>query len=464
MRFIKFALGLLILLILIIPLFSNHQYQDSVSESLARDESPVQKIDSEGFEPQEDPIVSVLLGLIIILIGAKIGGDFFERIGQPAVLGELVVGVILGNIVLFTGWEGLSFLRTNEHINILAEIGVIVLLFEVGLEENIKGMMKVGLSSLLVAALGVTAPFFLGYFCGMWLLPGEPESVYIFLGATLTATSVGITARVLRDLNKIDTTEGRIILGAAVIDDILGLIILAVVTGIVISGAVSLGTIGFVTLKAFIFLIGAFLLGLILTPRIFKLFQKLRVEGVMVISALLFAFLLAYLASKVGLATIVGAFAAGLILEEAHFKGFRETYTLRDLIKPISSFLVPIFFVLMGIQVRLETFKEIPVLGMAAALTVAAIVGKQICGFGALGKGVDRISVGVGMIPRGEVGLIFAAIGRKLIIPGTDIRVINPGTYSAVVIMVILTTLLTPSLLKFTFLRGKTEKTNENSS
>jgi Kef-type K+ transport system membrane component KefB len=407
-----------------------------------------------GKEIQEDPITQVLIGLIVILLGAKIGGYLSERIGQPIVLGELIVGVIIGNLALLTGWQGFVFLRFNEHIEVLAELGIIIFLFEVGLEENIENMRKVGISSFLVAAIGVVFPFLLGYLCSKILLPGKLSSVYIFIGATLTATSVGITARVLRDLKRINTIEGRIILGAAVIDDILGLMILAIVTGIVTSGAVNLTDIGFITLKASLFLVGAIVLGVILAPKILKLAQLLWVEGIMLISALLFAFLLSYLANKVGLATIVGAFAAGLILEEAHFKGFKKaTYTINDMIRPLSSFLVPIFFVLMGIQVRLETFKELHIIGFSLALTIVAIIGKQLCGLGAIGKNLDRISIGVGMIPRGEVGLIFAAIGRKLIIPGTNIHVIDSGTYSAVVMMVILTTFLTPPTLKYTLLR-----------
>jgi Kef-type K+ transport system membrane component KefB len=408
----------------------------------------------------EDPIGSVLIGLIVILLGAKIGGSIFERFEQPSVLGELIAGVIIGNIALLSGWKGFVFLRTNEYINILAELGIIILLFEVGLEENIENMLKVGISSFLVACIGVVFPFFLGYICGKILLPGKANSVYIFIGATLTATSVGITARVLRDLKKINSREGRIILGAAVLDDILGLMILAVVTGIVTSGAVSFQEIGLITTKALIFLVGALTIGVLLAPKIMRVAQIFWVEGIMVVTALIFAFLLAYLAHEAGLATIVGAFAAGLILEEAHFKGFKETdYTIHDMIRPISSFLVPIFFVLMGIQVRLETFKEIHVLGLSAALTIAAIIGKQLCGMGAIGKNLDRISIGVGMIPRGEVGLIFAAIGRKLVIPGTNIPVIDPGIYSAIVIMVIITTLSTPPILKFTLLR-KEKKSN----
>ncbi|MGH7457002.1 MAG: cation:proton antiporter, partial [bacterium] len=197
-----------------------------------------------------------------------------------------------------------------------------------------------------------------------------------------------------------------------------------------------------------LFLFGALGLGVFLVPKIMQQLAKLRTAGIMLIAALLFAFLLSYLANAAGLAAIVGAFAAGLILEEVHFHGFREEITIEKLLKPLATFLVPIFFVLMGIQVRLETFADLSVLGVAAGLTIAAIIGKQICGFGVLEKGLDRLTVGVGMIPRGEVGLIFASIGKSL-------KVIDDATFSAVVIMVIVTTLITPPVLKVTSTRGE---------
>jgi Kef-type K+ transport system membrane component KefB len=197
---------------------------------------------------------------------------------------------------------------------------------------------------------------------------------------------------------------------------------------------------------ASVFLVGALALGAFLIPKIMRHLAKLRTAGVMLTSSLLLAFGLAYAASKVGLAPIVGAFAAGLILDEVHFNSFRQEITIDQLIRPIATLLVPIFFVLMGIQVRLETFADPSVLGLAAGLTLAAIAGKQICGLGVLEKNLDRLSVGVGMIPRGEVGLIFAGIGKTL-------KVIDDGTFSAIVIMVMLTTLCTPPVLKYTLLR-----------
>ena len=403
------------------------------------------------------PVVPVLLGLAIILAAAKLGGELFERIHQPAVLGELVFGVILGNLTL-VGFRAFEFLGTTQGIEILAQIGVILLLFDVGLESNVKEMLSVGASSLLVAVLGIVAPFFLGWGLSAWLLPGEELLVHLFIGATLCATSVGITARVLTDLGKIQARESKIILGAAVIDDILGLVILAVVTGVIAAantgGELATMDIALIIVKAIVFLGGAILVGSWISPRMFRLASKLRIQGMLLTVSLVFLFVLSYLADLIGLATIVGAFAAGLILDEVHYKDFvdRGDHTLEELIHPISIFLVPVFFVLMGIRVDLSSFGRVEILGFAALLSVAAIAGKMICVAGVLEKGLDRISVAVGMVPRGEVGLIFASIGAGLVLHGE--RVISASVFAAVVIMVIVTTLMTPPALKWTLARG----------
>ena len=418
-----------------------------------------------------DPIAPTLLALFVILAAAKLGGELFERIGLSAVLGELTGGVILGNMALVnSGWTFLEPLRLNPLqadwaivIDSLARLGVIVLLFEVGLESTVKGMLKVGTSSLLVAVLGVIAPFLLGFGVSWIFIREMPAGlagiaqagfslnyVHLFIGAVLCATSAGIPARVFKDLGKLQTKEAQIILGAAVIDDVLGLMILAVVGGIIQAAEkgrpMEMGSVLGLIAVAVLFLGGSLVIGVFLVPRIMKQLAKLRTGGVMLTSVLLFAFALSYLASVAGLAPIVGAFAAGLLLEDVHFRGFREEIHIEQLVRPVATFLVPIFFVLMGIQVRLETFANLSVLGVAAGLTLAAVAGKQICGFGVLEKGLNRLSVGVGMIPRGEVGLIFAGIGKIL-------KVIDDATFSAVVIMVIVTTLATPPLLKVTLAR-----------
>lgn len=411
--------------------------------------SPV--LASEG-TAHTDPVASVAVALVIILLAAKFGGDLATRVGQPAVLGELLVGVVLGNLTL-VGVSGFEHIRTDPSLEMLARIGVLVLLFEVGLESTVGQMLKVGLSSFLVALLGVAAPFALGWGVGAWLLPDESVYVHAFLGATLTATSVGITARVLKDLGCSQSNEARIILGAAVIDDVFGLVILGVVTGVItaaeLGGTLSGSEITLMLGKAAGFLIGSLVLGVYLSPTLFSVASKLRARGVLLAVGLSFCFFLSWLANAIGLAPIVGAFAAGLILEDVHYRDFvdRGEHGLEELIHPISSFLVPIFFVLMGMRTDLRSFAQPGVLGLAAALTAAGILGKQVCAFGVIGRGIDRVSVGLGMIPRGEVGLIFANIGLTLSVGGH--RIIDQATFSAVVIMVIVTTMITPPALKW---------------
>src|SRR6266478_439379 len=408
--------------------------------------------------PMPDPVAPVLLALAAILAGAKLGGDLAERIGQPAVLGELVVGILLGNLDLV----GVSWFRgvaADHTVDGLARLGVVLLLFEVGLESTVGDMLKVGGRSLLVAVLGVVTPWVLGWGVGALLHPGSSPYVHAFLGATLTATSVGITARVLKDLGHAQSPEARIILGAAVIDDVLGLVVLAAVAAVIAAAdsgaALSYGALALVLGKALIFLFGALSLGVAFSPRLFSFASRLRGSGVLLATALVFCFTLAWLASVIGLAPIVGAYAAGLILEDLHYRDFaaKEERQLEDLVRPISSFLVPVFFVLLGMRVDLATFVRPEILGLAAVLTVAAVIGKQACALGALGARLDWLSIGIGMIPRGEVGLIFANIGLTLVVHGEHI--IDAATYSAVVIMVMLTTLITPPALKWSLGRGR---------
>jgi len=399
----------------------------------------------------EDPSLSLLLYLVVILLSAKLMGHLGVLLGQPAVLGELCAGILVGNLHLF-GIQGLTGIASDPYVDILARIGVVVLLFSVGLESTIRDILNVGLSSLLVALLGVAAPFGLGWFVGAWLLPDQSIYAHAFLGATLCATSVGITARVLQDIGKSRDKEARIILGAAVIDDVLGLIILATVSGIILAAdqgeKMSLWSQARIALKAGGFLVIALMLGSFLTPKIFRRAAKLRGPGVLLGVSLAFCFLLSFLAGISGLAPIVGAFAAGLLLESVHFREFgeREIHYLEDALRPLMEFLVPVFFVQMGAKVDVRVFASTEALWLALALTVAAIAGKQLCSLGVLGKGINRWAIGFGMIPRGEVGLIFASIGATLILGGE--RIIDNTTYSAVVIMVLVTTLITPPLLK----------------
>jgi Kef-type K+ transport system membrane component KefB len=411
----------------------------------------------------------VLVGVAVILLIGKLGGELFERLRQPAVLGELLAGITLGNLVIF-GFYAAEPLKQDATIAALAEIGVIILLFEVGLESDLKEMVEVGWSSLLVASLGVVAPFFLGWAVAAYFLPQEPRLVHFFIGATLCATSVGITARVFKDLGKLSTREARIILGAAVIDDVMGLFILAVVSGAIKSAAsgtiLSMVDVAIIAIKAVLFLVGAIVVGQFVVPHILRGAGRLETRGVLLTLAISFCMLLAGAAAKVGLAPIVGAFAAGLILDEVHYrpKGLPSERDLGDLLHPVSTVLVPIFFVLMGMQVDLRLFARLDVLGFALVLTVAAIVGKQVCSLGVIERGVDRLVIGLGMIPRGEVGLIFAGIGATLMLPtatGASLPVISPSTFGAILIMVIITTLVTPIALKWALRRRQRKRSKE---
>lgn len=417
-----------------------------------------------------NPVAPVLAAIVLLLFFAKLSGDVFERIGMPAVLGELCVGVLLGNsayLMSMAGYEFnlLDFLHRPENgsgnpydpgaaLYILAEIGVVLLLFEVGLESNLMEMSRVGVSSLIVAVLGVIAPIVLGLGVGYWFLPNSPWQTWLFLGATLCATSVGITARVLKDLGRSQQRESKIILGAAVIDDVLGLIVLAIASGIIQqanSGATFevsslVGIVG----KAVGFLVAAIVIGTIFARPFFRAASVLHGHGLLVASALVVCFSFAYLATLVGLAPIVGAFAAGLILEHTHYAelGKKESTELEHAVRPLTALLVPIFFVQMGIEVKLAAFLTNPsVWGLAAALTIAAILGKQVCALGVLEKGLNRQAVGLGMIPRGEVGLIFAAVGAGLMLKGSP--VVDESTYAALIVMVMVTTMVTPPLLKW---------------
>lgn len=399
----------------------------------------------------EVDIPSILLGLVLILLAAKIGGDIFVRLKQPAVLGELVFGIILGNASLF-GITWFDFIKTDPGIEILSEVGVILLLFQVGLESNVQQMMKVGLSALLVATVGVVMPFILGFAVAHFCIKDEGVYAHMFIGAALCATSVGLTARVLMDLGKIATKEAQIILGAAVIDDVQGLIVLATITGLIeaVSKGTTMSPMGIVVIiaKAVVFLVLAVILGQILSKYMFKAGAKLKSDNIVLAVGMILCFVFAYIAAKIGLAPIVGAFAAGLILDDIHYRNYEkfEEKKIEEIVEPIAGLLVPIFFVRMGATVDLSTFANPSVLLLALFLTIAAVLGKQACALAVLEKGVNRLAVGVGMIPRGEVGLIFAAVGAKLFINGE--AVVTPNTYSAIIIMVIITTMITPPVLK----------------
>ena len=339
----------------------------------------------------------------------------------------------------------------------MSALGVILLLFEVGLDSSLADLLKVGLSSLIVATIGVILPFGLGWLVSSFFLAGQSPYTHAFIGATLCATSVGITARVLQDMNKLRTREARIILGAAVIDDVLGLVVLAIISGLIIGvstgQSVTAVSIIWLVTKVAVFLAGSLALGIFLVPHIVRQVAKAKTKGMLFTFALAFCFLLSYLATLIGLAAIVGAFAAGLILERVPFHEFlhEDERSPEDMLHPLSTFLVPLFFLHMGIKIELASLFSAQVIGLALALTAVAVIGKQACGLGVLEKGLDRLSIGLGMVPRGEVGLIFAGIGLTLKVHGQ--RVLDEAAFAAILFMVVVTTLITPPLLQWSFTR-----------
>ncbi len=399
----------------------------------------------------EAQVASMLLGLMVLFLGAKIGGFLAVACKQPAVLGELVAGIVLGNLPLL-GVSAFASVGSGEFFSLLSSIGVVLLLFEVGLASSLSEMLRVGGPATVVAAIGVIVPFLLGYGVGAWLLPDRSLYVHLFIGATLSATSVGITARVFKDLGKLHLQEAKIILGAAVIDDVLGLIILAVVGGMITSvgqggDTFSLVNLLMITGKAVGFLVLAMALGSRISTILFQIGGKLRQEGMWLSLAISYCFFLAYAAHWFGLAPIVGAFAAGLTIDQAGARKFfpHEKGDIEDHVVYLARFFVPIFFVHTGMGVDLSVLADSNVVFFGAILTLAAILGKQVCGWGVWGKaskGINRTLIGIGMIPRGEVGLIFAMYGAELMLNGQP--VVDKALYSAIVLMVMLTTLITP--------------------
>ena len=375
----------------------------------------------------------ILLMLIVMLAAAKLLAELGERASQPAVLGELLAGLILGD----------SLLRLvnpkDEILHVLAELGAVLLLFEIGLESDITELFRVGWRSLWVAVIGVVTPAVLGF--GVSVLLGQPTMTAAFIGATLTATSVGITARVMKDLNILRWGESQIVLGAAVADDVIGLLILAVFSGLVQGETLSVWQIGKVLVLALVFLAGALTVGLKASHVLLKVAEQMRARAALVTAALVFCFLLAALAQLVGLAPIVGAFSAGLVLARTEHR-----IRITERASAIADMLVPIFFVMMGAQMNLRaidvtTPAGLSVVGLAALLIVMAILGKLASGLAVWRTRMRPWLVGVGMVPRGEVGLIFATIGLQQ-------KVFDITVYTAVLILVMVTTLVTPPWLR----------------
>lgn len=427
---------------------------------------PVAAIASGGADAAHH--ASLLMWIAVILVAAKFG-SLVERIGQPAVLGELLVGILIGNLGLI-GIDIASGIPDEPIIAFLAELGVVVLLFQIGLESNVQQMLAVGARATAVAVVGVVVPFLLGTaLVGPWLLPGLDAKAYLFIGATLTATSVGITGRVFRDLGCLQTPESRIVLGAAVIDDVLGLVILAVVSAIVTTGSLDATGLAWIIAKALLFLTGAIVIGQHAAPWFSRGFARINTGvGMKLTVALATGLTFAWLASLMDLAPIVGAFAAGLVLDDVIFRDYERPQLeadidgalasadadtrarvgavieahrhrhLEDLIGPIGHFLVPFFFVVTGMHVKLDLLADPKALAIAAGLTVAAIAGKIVAGIA--GRSGRSLAWWAGHGAAREVGLIFAATGMGL-------GVVTQGTFSVIVIMVVVTTLVTPPML-----------------
>jgi Kef-type K+ transport system membrane component KefB len=376
-----------------------------------------------------------LVELMVILIAAKVGAEVMARLNQPAVIGELLIGAVIGASVL--GWVGHG---DGELLSTLAEIGVILLLFEVGLETDLRSFVRLGTSALTVALIGVVTPFALGFLAVKWLaIGGGSTELAIFMGAAMTATSVGITARVFADLRRLHTDEAKTIIGAAVIDDVVGLIILGVVAAVLGGdGEFSAGTLLTITAKAVGFLVVVVAVGHWVAPYFFRFLRFLKVEGSFVVGSFVFAIAVGLAAEHfAGLEPIVGAFAAGLVAGQTSFADRIEAE-----LRPIAFLFVPIFFLFIGTQVDVTALADPQVLLAGGLISLLAVVGKLVAGLGVLTKGVDRRIVGVGMVPRGEVGLIFAALGATQLS-----AVVSAGDNAIVVLMVVITTLLAPLIL-----------------
>jgi len=416
-------------------------------------------------------LAGVLLSLVVIYLASKIGGEFANRVGLPPVLGELVGGVVVGvsalDLLVFpeNGGDGsssviMSFLQTtaglspdtaaatfqaqSEVVSVLAELGVIVLLFEIGLESNLRELIAVGFQATLVAVVGVAVPFATGT-VGLMTLFGVPAVPAIFAGAALTATSIGITSKVLAELGRLNSKEGQIILGAAVIDDVLGIIVLAVVASLAKTGEVDVSNVIYLIISASGFLVGAILLGKVFNNSFVAIVNQLKTRGELVIPAFIFAFVMAYLAAAINLEAILGAFAAGLVLDETD-----KRKELQKQVIPIADMLVPIFFVTVGAKTDLGVLNPaIPSnregLIIATFLIAIAIIGKVVTGLAVFGQDrINRLAIGVGMIPRGEVGLVFAGVGSAS-------GALSKPLEAAIIMMVILTTFVAPPLLRFVF-------------
>lgn len=450
-----------------------------------------------------DPFSKVFAVFTLLLLCAVAGRYLAVKFKQSPVLGELIIGIVAGALMYQLANPTITIIRHSELVgqaaakalfenqslpealnNILqkvslpagqtekikqvfirpdfpqfillaravelfASLGVILLLFMVGLECSLEEMTAVGGRATGVAVIGMVVPFVLGFGAAKLLFPHYGINIPVFVGATLSATSIGITSRVFKDLNVLHLKEAQVVLGAAVLDDVMGLIALAVVTAIATSGQVSLPAIGLILLKAVLFLGGVILLGRFLLQKQINFFSRLDAANLRLLYPFALLLLCAWLADALGLATIVGAFAAGLIIKEEYFPHSPDCHfnglEVRSLIAPLEGIFAPVFFVLMGLQVDVATFLEPSVLLTGLVLTLVAMLGKLAAGLGAE-TSQNKWVVGLGLAPRGEVGLIFASIGRA-------IGVLDNQLFSSIIVVVLLTTLLTPPLLTWAIRR-----------
>lgn len=372
-------------------------------------------------------VPALLLTLAAVFAATKLLGELAQRVRQPAVLGELVAGGLLGASVL-------GVLDPNDPIiHVLSELGVLVLLFQIGLETDIQKLKEVGGAALAVGVTGVVLPFAGG--AAVAVAFGLPYMSALVIGAALSATSIGISSRVLGDLGRLQTREGQIVLGAAVLDDVIGLIILAVVAGIVAGGALTPLLVARITLEAVGFVIGALVAGSLLAKPIMAVVSRLQVAGALGVAALAFAFLFAALAAKAGSAMMIGAFAAGLVLHRTPQRHEIEKATIS-----VGHLLVPVFFASVGAQVEISSLLNPAALGLGALLVIVGVVGKVAAGYAPWWFEGRKLLIGVAMVPRGEVGLIFAQVGAAA-------GVLAGPQFGAVMAMVVVTTFVTPPLL-----------------
>jgi Kef-type K+ transport system membrane component KefB len=457
-------------------------------------------------ESHFEPGSSVILWVTILFTISITGRYIAELLKHPGVLGELLIGVLLGNIGYYFAMPlviilregaaplnimtdllsgvpmdvaidqtamskqyaddvreillspgGVGWLKVAYVIDTFSRYGLIFLLFMVGLETSVDELKHTGAESIKVALIGVFAPMILGLLFMYFAFPSSSYKTDLFVAATLAATSIGITARVLKEMAKLKTREGKTIIGAAMLDDILGLVLLAIVSGIVVGGAVNVYEISRIIIFSVLFFTIALLLGPYFLTRMLKLFKFMDPWEVKLFVSFLFIMLLAWFATMVHLAMIIGAFAAGIIVHEGYFKkgdnNIFSRLTLSEMVAPLEFLLTPLFFILIGMQVKIEMFADWSVIFLSSGLIVTAVIGKLVSGYGAHKKD-DRLLVGIGMLPRGEVGLIFASTGRKL-------NIMSDELFSAIILMVIVTTFIAPPLLK---MRYKHDRHKQNAT